>query len=218
VAGEDRQPAGESGLRRPVVRPSNGHRLSPHHRGVMSGRGPSVSPGRRISPKSGRRASYRESAVTRRHSDRRHRDADATVRVSAWRRKAQTQSPGQISTAQEDGDGCGHLGQRRAGRPRSSRPGYGRWRPHGDWRFNRVHEGSHQRRGIPSDSSRAANSGRISQPVDIPVPPGITFVVLIPTRGLRSPALDKQLVGETAAKIRSPAPPGAIPWTDMKTR
>jgi large subunit ribosomal protein L6 len=45
-----------------------------------------------------------------------------------------------------------------------------------------------------------------SHPVDIPAPQGITFEVPVPTR-IQVTGIDKQLVGETAAKIRSIRPP-----------
>jgi large subunit ribosomal protein L6 len=45
-----------------------------------------------------------------------------------------------------------------------------------------------------------------SHPVDIPAPEGITFAVPIPTR-VEVSGIDKQAVGETAAKIRSIRPP-----------
>jgi large subunit ribosomal protein L6 len=45
-----------------------------------------------------------------------------------------------------------------------------------------------------------------SHPVDIPAPDGITFTVPAPTR-VEISGIDKELVGEVAAKIRSVRPP-----------
>jgi len=45
-----------------------------------------------------------------------------------------------------------------------------------------------------------------SHPVDIPVPQGIAFNVPVPTR-IEVTGIDKELVGEVAAKIRSIRPP-----------
>lgn len=64
--------------------------------------------------------------------------------------------------------------------------------------------------GVGYRAAKDGNNLRLavgySHPVDIPAPPGITFEVPAPTRVVVS-GIDKQLVGETAAKIRSVRPP-----------
>lgn len=64
--------------------------------------------------------------------------------------------------------------------------------------------------GVGYRATRDGNGLRLavgySHPVDIPAPDGISFEVPTPTR-IEVSGIDKQLVGETAAKIRSARPP-----------
>lgn len=135
--------------------------------------------------------------------------ADATVRVKGPGGELAQKVPAAISVAQEDGT----VVVTRASDEPDVRALHGLIRSLVANMVTGVSTGFTKVLLISGVGYRASLQGKdlrltvgYSHPVDIPAPPGITFAVPIPTR-IEISGIDKQLVGETAAKVRSTRPP-----------
>lgn len=134
---------------------------------------------------------------------------DGAVRVQGPRGELTQTLPGDVSVAQQDGT----IVVSRTNDEPDVRALHGLIRSLVANMVTGVSTGFTKTLVITGVGYRAALQGKdlrltvgYSHPVDIPAPDGITFAVPAPTR-VEVSGIDKQVVGETAAKIRSIRPP-----------